>query len=121
MLEVFSLSALTIDAFWSPNYKIVFNFALLCLRMKESNSNFGAGCPNWAVWADLRFRFVHSTVIVNGAKLAVASVARATPLFLPFPKIIYINVLHYSAPPELIYYVQHRLYAPIGAIVYTIC
>ena len=42
MLEVFSLSALTIDAFWSPNYKIVFNFALLCLRMKESNSNFGA-------------------------------------------------------------------------------
>ena len=56
--------------------------------------------------------------ITNGAKLAVASVARATPLFLPRPKIIYINVLHYSAPPELIYYVQHRLYAPIGAIVY---
>ena len=51
----------------------------------------------------------------NGAKLAVASVAR-TPLFLPRPEIIYINVLHYSAPPELIYYVQHRLYAPIGAI-----
>ena len=65
MLEVFSLSALTIDAFWSPHYKIVFNFALLCLRMKESNSNFGAGCPNWAVWADLRFGFVHSTDIVE--------------------------------------------------------
>ena len=54
--------------------------------------------------------------IVNGAKLAVASVARATPLFLPFPKIIYINVLHYFALPELICYVQHCLYAPIGAI-----
>ena len=39
--------------------------------------------------------------IVNGAKLAVASVARATPLFLPHPEIIYyINVLHYSAPPR---------------------
>ena len=36
----------------------------------------------------------------NGAKLAVASVARATPLFLPCPEIIYINVLHYSAPPR---------------------
>ena len=36
----------------------------------------------------------------NGAKLAVASVARATPLFLPRPEIIYINVLHYSAPPR---------------------
>ena len=38
--------------------------------------------------------------IINGAKLAVASVARATPLFLPRPEIIYINVLHYSAPPR---------------------
>ena len=36
----------------------------------------------------------------NGAKLAVASVARATPLFLPRPEISYINVLHYSAPPR---------------------
>ena len=53
-----------------------------------------------------------------GAKLAVAPVARATPLFLPRPEIIYINVLHYSAPPELIYFVQHRLYARIGAIDY---
>ena len=56
-------------------------------------------------------------MIINGAKLAVAPVAHATPLFLPRPEIIYINVLHYSTPPELIYYVQHRLYAPIGAIV----
>ena len=31
VLEAFSLSALTIDAFWSPNHKTVFNFALLCL------------------------------------------------------------------------------------------
>ena len=54
--------------------------------------------------------------MINGAKLAVASVARATPLFLPCPVIIYINVLHYSAPPKLIYYVQHLLYAPIGTI-----
>ena len=35
-----------------------------------------------------------------GAKLAVAPVARATPLFLPRPKIIYINLLHYSALPQ---------------------
>ena len=38
--------------------------------------------------------------IINGAKLAVASVARATLLFLPHPEIIYTNVLHYSAPPR---------------------
>ena len=38
--------------------------------------------------------------ICNGAKLAVASVACATPLSLPRPEIIYINVLHYSAPPR---------------------
>ena len=31
VLEAFCLSALTIDAFWSPNHKTVFNFALLCL------------------------------------------------------------------------------------------
>ena len=33
-------------------------------------------------------------------KLAVASVAHATPRFLPRLEIIYINVLHYSAPPQ---------------------
>ena len=38
--------------------------------------------------------------IYIGAKLAVAPVARATPLFLPRPEIIYINVLHFSAPPR---------------------
>ena len=38
--------------------------------------------------------------MANGAKLAVASVAHATPLFLLRPEIIYINVLHYSAPPR---------------------
>ena len=36
----------------------------------------------------------------NGAKLAVAAVACATPLFLPHPEIIYIYVLHFSAPPR---------------------
>ena len=36
----------------------------------------------------------------NGTKLAVAPVARATPLFLPRPEIIYIKVVHYSAPPR---------------------
>ncbi len=51
-------------------------------------------------------------------KLAVASVTHATPRFLPRPEIIYINVLHYSALPKLIYYMQHRLYAHIGAIDY---
>ena len=33
--------------------------------MYKSNSNFGAGCPSWADWADLRFGFVHSTDIVE--------------------------------------------------------
>ena len=31
VLEAFSLSALTINVFWSPNHKTVFNFAQLCL------------------------------------------------------------------------------------------
>ena len=30
--------------------------------------NFGAGCPNWANWADLRFVFVHSTDIIEQNK-----------------------------------------------------
>ena len=55
-----------------------------------------------------------------GAKLAVAPVARATPLFLPRPEIIYINVVHYSAPPELIYHVLHLFLDHFGAIVYTV-
>ena len=29
--------------------------------MYKSNSNFDAGCPNWADWTDLIFGFVHST------------------------------------------------------------
>ena len=33
--------------------------------MYKSNSNFGAGCPNWAVWADLTFGFVHSMNILE--------------------------------------------------------
>ena len=36
--------------------------------MNKSNSNFGAGCPNWADWADLRFGFVHSTGIIEQYK-----------------------------------------------------
>ena len=40
------------------------------------------------------------SVIANGAKLGVAAVARATPLFLPRPEIMYINMLHISAPPR---------------------
>ena len=43
---------------------------------------------------------VKALVIFIGDKLAVAPVARATPLFLPRPEIIYINVVHYSAPPR---------------------
>ena len=39
--------------------------------------------------------------ICIGAKLGVAAVARATPLFCPtHPKIMYINTLHISAPPQ---------------------
>ena len=33
--------------------------------MCKSNCNFGAGCSNWAVWADLRFGFVHFTNILE--------------------------------------------------------
>ena len=36
--------------------------------MYKSNSNLGAGCPNWADWADLRFGFVHSTAIIEQNK-----------------------------------------------------
>ena len=36
--------------------------------MYKSNSNFGAGCPNWADWADLRFGFVHSRDIIEQNK-----------------------------------------------------
>ena len=36
--------------------------------MYKSNSNFGAGCPNWANWADVRFGFVHSTDIIEQNK-----------------------------------------------------
>ena len=38
--------------------------------------------------------------MVNGAKLGVAAVACATPLFLPRSKIMYTNMLHISAPPR---------------------
>ena len=33
--------------------------------MNKSTSNFGAGCPNWADWADIRFGFVHSMDILE--------------------------------------------------------
>ena len=36
--------------------------------MYKSNSNFGAGCPNWDDWTDLRFGFVHSTDIIEQSK-----------------------------------------------------
>ena len=35
--------------------------------------------------------------MINGAKLDVAPVARATPLFLPRPELKYIDLLHTSA------------------------
>ena len=40
--------------------------------------------------------------ICIGAKLGVAAVARATPLFLPppHPEIMYINMLQICAPPR---------------------
>ena len=41
-----------------------------------------------------------SLIIFNGAKLGVAPVARAPPLFLPRPELKYIYVLHTSAPPR---------------------
>ena len=45
------------------------------------------------IWYEIYF-------MLNGAKLGVAAVARATPLFLPRPEIMYINMLHISAPPR---------------------
>ena len=58
--------------FFSPimhlNLPITKHFLILfyyVCGMYKSNSNFGAGCPNWAVWADLRFGFVHSTDILQ--------------------------------------------------------
>ena len=50
-----------------------------------------------------------SRQIHNGAKLGVAPVARAPPLFLPRPELKYIYVLQTSAPPrpEFILYMQH--------------
>ena len=56
------------------------------------------------------------SVIANGAKLGVAAVARATPLFLPRPEIMYINMLHNSAPPRTYLVCAPPLFAPIGAI-----
>ena len=38
--------------------------------------------------------------IYNGAKLGVAPVAHAPPLFLPRPELKYMYVLHTSAPPR---------------------
>ena len=38
--------------------------------------------------------------IYNGAKLGVAPVAHAPPLFLPRPELKYIYVPHTSAPPR---------------------
>ena len=36
--------------------------------MYKYNSNFGAGCPSWADWADIRFGFVHFTDIIEQNK-----------------------------------------------------
>ena len=46
--------------------------------------------------------------MTNGAKLGVAAVACATPLFLPRLEIMYINMLHISAPPR-----TYLVYAPL--------
>ena len=43
-------------------------FLYYVFGMYKSNSNFGAGCPNWADWADLRFGIVHSTGIMEQNK-----------------------------------------------------
>ena len=58
-------------------------------------------------------RKVGCTNIIIGAKLAVAPVARATPLFLPRPEIIYINVLHFSAPPRTYLVSATPLFRPL--------
>ena len=50
------------------NLLITKHFVILLYHvcgMYKSNCNFGAGCSNWAVWADLRFGFVHSTNILE--------------------------------------------------------
>ena len=53
---------------------------------------------------NLQFQFFHVRHIAvfenitNGAKLCVATVAHAPPLFLPCPEILYINMLNFSCP-----------------------
>ena len=56
---------------------------------------------------------LYYTIIHIGAKLAVAPVARATPLFLPRPEIIYINVLHFCAPPRTYLVSATPLFRPL--------
>ena len=53
------------------NHNKLFNFPYYVCGMYKSNSNFGAGCPNWADWADLRFGFVHSTGIIEQNKVSI--------------------------------------------------
>ena len=70
---------------------------------KECCEKFGNGKLADEVWESINAAFDAMPIgmrhtclknIYNGAKLAVASVARATPLFLPRPEIIYINYLY---------------------------
>ena len=58
--------------FFSPimhlNLPITKHFLILLYHvcgMYKSNCNFGAGCSNWAVWAVLRYGFVHCTDILE--------------------------------------------------------
>ena len=52
------------------------------------------------------------TCICNGAKLAVAAVARAPPLFLPRPEFIYINAPLFLIRPKLIHIRAPPLLSP---------
>ena len=94
------------------NSELVLNETTKDMGSNNSNTTFWLGgephlktmyrrfevCVNGKVYKVFSGYFGYPTHI--GAKLAVAPVARATPLFLPRPEIIYINVVHYSAPPR---------------------
>ena len=76
----------------NPISKIIslfFSFSVLCIAQTYLHECL------FLYWR----KYVH-TYIFNGAKLGVAPVARAPPLFLPRPELKYIYVLHTSAPPR---------------------
>ena len=68
-------------------------------KIYKSNSNFGAGCINLAIWADTRLEFVHST-----AQTYKLSKKRCTYFVIRSE----VQMLHWWAPREK-YFLAHHL------------